>query len=153
MLAHSTPISPNLYDNDYHLWLLQTRQKLETRDFNALDLENLIEEITDLARRDKRAIKNLLKQLVEHLLKLKYWDREKSRNQGHWQREILNFRQQIQDYLNESPSLKPYLNEIYPSCYRDGRQLAANISQLPLNTFPEDPITDLDTLLNPDWLP
>ncbi|TVR09660.1 MAG: DUF29 domain-containing protein [Phormidium sp. GEM2.Bin31] len=153
MLARSTPISPNLYESDYHLWLLETRQKLETQDFNALDLENLIEEITDLARRDKRAIKNLLKHLVEHLLKLKYWKAERERNQGHWQREILNFRQQIQDYLKESPSLKPYFQEIYHPCYRDGRQLAANVSQLPLNTFPEEPITNLETLLNPDWLP
>ena len=153
MLARSTPISPELYESDYQLWLLETRQKLLTRDFNALDLDNLIEEITDLARRDKRAIKSLLKHLIEHLLKLKYWDAEQLKNQGHWQREILNFRQQIQDYLKESPSLRPYLDEIYHPCYRDGRQLAAKISQRPLNTFPEEPITDLETLLNPDWLP
>ncbi|UCJ13535.1 MAG: DUF29 family protein [Phormidium sp. PBR-2020] len=153
MLARSTPISPNLYESDYHLWLLETRQKLETQDFNALDLENLIEEITDLARRDKRKLKSLLIVLIEHLLKLKYWEAERERNQGHWRREIREFRRQIRGLLNESPSLKGYAQDIYHQCHSDGRNNAADLSQLPLNTFPDEPITDLETLLNPDWLP
>lgn len=153
MLARSTPISPELYESDYQLWLLETRQKLLTRDFNALDLDNLIEEITDLARWDKRKLKSLLILLIEHLLKLKYWDAEQERNQGHWRREIREFRRQIRDLLNESPSLNGYARDLYHQCHKDGRDNAADISQLPRSTFPEEPITDLETLLNPDWLP
>ena len=39
----------------------------------SLDLENLIEEVSDLSRREKKKLKNLLIKLFEHLLKLTYW--------------------------------------------------------------------------------
>ncbi|MGK7873303.1 MAG: DUF29 family protein, partial [Xenococcaceae cyanobacterium] len=60
----------------------------------------------------------------EHLLKLKYWQAEQNNNRGHWQGEIANFRKQIKDELEDSPSLRGYLLEILDECYRDGREIA-----------------------------
>jgi hypothetical protein len=75
--------SKKLYDVDYNLWVLETVKQLENREFNALDLDNLIEEVADLSRRDKRKLESLLTRLIEHLLKIKYWQSEKDRNFGH----------------------------------------------------------------------
>ena len=91
--------------------------------------------------------------LIEHLLKLGYWEKEKDRNRGHWEREITNFRKQIKKELRASPSLKRYLSEIYLESYQDGRDLASKRSQLPLSTFPEEPIANLEQILDEDWLP
>jgi DNA repair exonuclease SbcCD ATPase subunit len=142
-----------LYGYDYNLWLLETVRKLECKDFASLDLENLIEEVLDLSRRDKQKLKSLLKKLIEHLLKLKYWQSEREKNQPHWQAEITNFRQLIRDELEASPSLKSYIDEIYLSCYNDARKIASQRSQLPLNIFPEMPTFNLDKVLDEDWLP
>lgn len=60
-----------LYDKDYQLWLEQTIAQLQTQDFSDIDLENLIEEIKSLGKRDKRAICSYLMRLCEHLLKVK----------------------------------------------------------------------------------
>ena len=44
----------NLYDTDYNLWLEETVKQLQAKDFNAIDWENLIEEIASLGRSEKR---------------------------------------------------------------------------------------------------
>lgn len=142
-----------LYDTDYNLWIDETVKHLENKTFNSLDLENLIEEIKDLGRRDKKKLKSLLRNLIEHLLKLKYWQAERSNNRGHWQAEITNFRKQIQDELEDSPSLKPYLQQIFEQCYQDGREIAAARSQMAVDTFPEVPIADLERVLDENWFP
>jgi len=153
MVAQSQQAQQQLYESDYHLWVLETVKKLQNQDFEAIDWDNLIEEVSDLARRDKKKLKSLLKNLSEHLLKLKYWEAEKIRNQGHWQAEITNFRQLIRDELEDSPSLRPYLHEIYPQCYAEARKIASQRSQLSLNTFPEQPIAPLEKVLDENWLP
>ncbi len=66
-----------LYDTDYNLWILETVKYLQNGEFNALDLNNLTEEILDLSERKKRKLESLLTRLIEHLLKLAYWRSEK----------------------------------------------------------------------------
>lgn len=142
----------NLYETDYNLWVLETVKKLEKKDFYSIDLENLIDEVLDLSRRDKRKLESLLMKLIEHLLILSYWEAEKVRNQGHWQREIFNFRKQINRLLADSPSLKSYIENEFYSCYQDGRKMASQHSLLPLNIFPEKPLVNLEQILDENWL-
>ena len=142
-----------LYDTDYNLWVLDIVDKLKNREFNGLDLDNLIEEVEDLGKRDKRKIESLLIRLFEHLLKLRYWKEENNRNRGHWEGEIANFRRQIDRLLQDSPSLKPYLRNLFNECYQDSRFIASKQSQLPLETFPEKPIADFKQVLDKNWLP
>jgi hypothetical protein len=145
--------SKNLYETDYNLWVLETVKKLENRDLDSLDWENLIEEVLSLSRSDKRKLESLLVKLIEHLLKLAYWETERERNKGHWEGEIINFRKQIKRLLKDSPSLKPYLKDFFEECYQDGCEIVSKRSQLPLNTFPEKPIAPLDQILDENWLP
>jgi len=72
MLVEPTQTNKNLYNTDYHLWVTETVNQLERGEFSILDLENLIDEVSDLSRREKRKLESLLTRLFEHLLKLKY---------------------------------------------------------------------------------
>ena len=153
MVAESKQRQKQLYESDYYLWVVETVKQLQNRDLEAIDWENLIEEVSDLSRREKRRLESLLKRLIEHLLKLKYWESQVKDNETHWKREILNFRQQLQEILADSPSLKPYIKEVYPECYRKGRKLASTASGLPLTSFPSEPIAPLDQVLDENWLP
>jgi hypothetical protein len=153
MVAELIKNQKDLYNTDYNLWVLETVNKLEKRDLDSLDWDNLIEEVLDLSRRDKRKLESLLMRLIEHLLILLYWDLEKERNRGHWQGEIINFRKQIKRILKDSPSLKPYLKDVFEECYQDGRDIASQHSQLVLDTFPEKPIASLEQILDENWLP
>jgi hypothetical protein len=66
----------NLYEKDYYLWLEKTINLLENNQFSDLDLENLIEEISSIGKSEKRSLESYLTRLLEHLLKLVYWQSE-----------------------------------------------------------------------------
>jgi hypothetical protein len=142
-----------LYDTDYQLWLAQTVAQLRAHDFGNLDLENLIEEIESLGRNDKRAISSYLMRLCEHLLKVKYWESERSACFRGWDVEIANFRLQIRAILKDSPSLKNYLDENFVSEYQNGRKLFLKASKLGAELIPENPCFTLEQALDEDWLP
>jgi len=153
MLSQVNKKTINLYETDYNLWVLETVKKLQNRDFTKLDLENLIEEVNDLSRRDKRKLENLLTRLIEHLLKLAYWDSERERNIGHWQGEIRGFRKQIKKELRSSPSLKNYCQEIFEECYQDAKEIVSDKSLISLDKFSKLPIAKLEQILDENWFP
>ena len=153
MVADSQQTQKTLYETDYYLWVIETIKQLQNQELEAIDWENLIDEVSDLSRREKRKLQSLFKRLLEHLLKLKYWEDEAERNRRHWRGEIANFRQQIKYQLEDSPSLNSYLKEIFAQSYRDARVMASEKSGLPLSTFPSQPIARFDQILDENWLP
>jgi hypothetical protein len=153
MVSDLKQAQTNLYETDYHLWIEETIKKLQAKEFETIDLENLIEEVSDLSRRQKKKLKNLLIKLFEYLLKLKYWESERELNKGHWLAEIRSFRQKINDELDDSPSLNPYLQNIFTECYQKAKAIVGDRSQLPLQTFSELPIGTLNQVLDENWLP
>jgi hypothetical protein len=88
MVAPLQPATQTIYDQDYYLWLKTTIHQLRAGQFAGVDLDNLIEELESMGRREKRTVKSLLIRLLEHLLKLKYSTSERARNEGHWKGKI-----------------------------------------------------------------
>jgi hypothetical protein len=144
---------PNLYDSDYQLWLESTINQLRQGDFQAVDWPNLLEELADLGKNNRRALKSLLTRLLEHLLKLTYWQSQRDYNQAGWKKEIRNFRLQIADLLADSPSLKSYLREILAKCYLDARNLLIDETKLDASIFPGEVLANLEEILDENWLP
>ena len=139
-----------LYEQDFYLWILSTANQIREGKFDAVDWENVLEELESLGRSDKRELRNRLIVLLEHLLKLAYWT-EKEANARGWLLTITEQRRQIKVILKDSPSLKPFVQEIFAESYQDAVKNAAIASGLDI--FPsESPFTQEDTL-NPDWLP
>ncbi|MEH2362486.1 DUF29 domain-containing protein [Nostoc sp.] len=153
MLTEIQQKSQTLYDQDYYLWLKTTINQLRARQFLSVDLDNLLEELETMGRREKRTIESLLIKLLEHLLKLKCWDKEREPNEGHWKGEIRTFRREIKKALKDSPSLKPYILEIFDECYQDARAEASDRSQLSIDIFPSIPIGSLEQILDENWFP
>ena len=144
---------PNLYDSDYQLWLESTINQLRQGDFQAVDWPNLLEELADLGKSERRALESLLTRLLEHLLKLTYWQSPRDYNPAAWKKEIRNFRLQIADLLEDSPSLKSYLREILAKCYLDARNLMIDETRLDASIFPVEVLASLEEILAENWLP
>jgi hypothetical protein len=144
---------PTLYDSDYQLWLENTINQLRQGDFQGVDWENLLEELADLGKSERRALESLLTRLLEHLLKLTYWQSQRDYNQAGWKKEIRNFRIQIKKILKESPSLKLYLREILQECYLDARNLLIDETELDASIFPGELLANLEEILDENWLP
>lgn len=107
-----------LYNRDFNLWIQKTVSDLKSKNMDAIDWGNLIDEIESMGKSDRRALRSYLERLIEHLLKLKYWNAERGRCERGWKIEIIEFRSRIERILDDSPSLKNYLNEIYPNAHR-----------------------------------
>ncbi len=106
-----------LYDRDFYQWVQETTEKLKTKDFEHVDLENLIEEIESLGTSERSEILNRLATLLEHLLKRIYISMPQEFNG--WERTIREQRRQIKRTLKTSPSLKNYFAEIFDYAYQD----------------------------------
>lgn len=101
------------YNTDFYNWSQQTAERLRRKQFDQIDWGNLIEEIEDMGRKELHAIESFLLRLVEHTLKYKYWESEREWSGRHWQSEIVNFRYQLKKRLDDSPSIRARLPEIY----------------------------------------
>jgi len=139
-----------LYETDFNLWIEQTVYQLKKGDLGALDLEHLIEEISDMGRNNRREVFSRLKVLLMHLLKWKYQPEKRTNS---WTNTIDEQREQLELILKDSPSLKPYLGDIFSECYQKAVRAAANETNLPKQTFPIDCPFTQEQVLDQDYFP
>jgi hypothetical protein len=143
-------MSTTLYEKDYYLWLEETVQLLREGKLRELDVSNLIEEIEDMGKSEKKAIKSNSRILLMHLLKWKYQPNKRSKS---WKSSIIEHRKRIRDSFEDSPSLKVYFADNFDLCYQDAKELAAAETELPIDKFPvQCPFSKKDTLRT-DYLP
>ena len=139
-----------LYERDFCLWLEQQAALLREGRFAELDLDNLIEEIEGMARRDKKAVKNNLVVLLTHLLKHQFQPAQRSSG---WRGSILEHRRRLRDDFEESPSLRPHAATVFAHAYADAREQASTETDLPLDIFPSSSPYTLDQTLDSRFLP
>ena len=138
-----------LYETDFVTWAEHQAALLEQKQFEQLDLANLIDEVLDLSKRERQALYSNLKIILLHLLK---WNYQPAMRSNSWKASIREHRQRVARQLKDSPSLKPYLQEIFADCYQDARLLAADETELPAQTFPADcPYSVSDTQNSDFW--
>ncbi|MTJ07931.1 DUF29 domain-containing protein [Anabaena sp. UHCC 0204] len=139
----------SLYEQDFMAWLTQQKSALASRDVTALDWENLAEELDVMGISEKNELKNRLTVLLTHLLKWQYQSPKRSIS---WFTTIANQRDDLQDLLNEKPSLKQYIPDILPKAYRNSRREASAETNFNLSTFPETCAYNIEEILNPEFL-
>jgi hypothetical protein len=120
----SGTLARTLYDRDWQLWVEQTIQHLENQEFELLDIEHLIQELADLGRSEKNALKGNLMILLAHLLKLRVQCSAPETMKTNWYSSVLEHRQRVLNHLIDTPSLKSFLMEAVEKAYPDGRKLA-----------------------------
>ncbi|MDZ8135892.1 MAG: DUF29 domain-containing protein [Nostoc sp. DedQUE04] len=144
-----------LYEQDFCAWVERTAELLRSHQWDTLDLEHLIEEVVDLGKSQQRALQSALRLVLSHLLKWKYQPERPSRS---WQVTITYERLNIDELLQESPSLQRFLNdaEWINTIYQRARREAMVETGLSEDNFAiacpfsVDEILDLDFYLNAD---
>lgn len=117
-------MSNTLYENDFQLWLKTTIIHLEKREFPELDIEHLIQELTELGKSEKRTLESNLMILLAHLLKLKVQQNAPPSMKDSWYRSVIEHRQRVKKNLRDTPSLKSYLETAIQEAYPDARKIA-----------------------------
>jgi hypothetical protein len=112
-----------LYDQDFYAWTQQQVKLLRSGNLQALDVENLIEEIESLGKQQRQELRNRLGELLGH--------REQ--------------RREITLLLKENPSLKPCLPEALEIGYEKGLDLVLKETPIPMSTLPHIcPFSDVE---------
>ncbi|AGF51753.1 slr2128 [Synechocystis sp. PCC 6803] len=148
----SNPSVPSLYEDDYVAWLDTTLNQLKNHDIEQLDWDNLTEEIEALGREQRHKVESYLLRLLIHLLLYQYWHSEKEWSGKGWEKEIDNFRLEL-DLLLESKVLFNHLTTILEKDYQKARKSAIRKSKLSPEIFPLACPYILEQILDPDWLP
>jgi hypothetical protein len=146
-LQHS---QKSLYETDFVHWVETTVEQLRLQNYACVDWANLIEEIEDMSRRERKSLKSNLIVILLHLLK---WQYQSECRSGSWKGSIREHRRRVNDDLKDSPSLIPYLQEVFAECYANARQQAADETDLPLETFPLNCPYTPEQSLNSEYLP
>ena len=121
MQAHKSDLMnlPALYDRDFALWTDTTVELLKAKQFQHIDLENLIEEIESMGKSQKSAIRNNLIVVLLHLLK---WQYQPDRRSKSWSSSILEHRRRLRDDFLDT-------NTIAPTRYPQGYSRKPEISK------------------------
>jgi hypothetical protein len=144
------PDLKTLYEIDDSLWLEETIELLKNKRYEALDLENLIEELEDLGNEKRLRVASLLEQIIRHFLLLQFWTEERAYNQDHWELEIVNFQIQLKRRL--TTNLCNYLQNELTNIYEDAVFFVRKKTKNKV-TFPDSCPYSLEELLDPNCLP
>ncbi|NCS12516.1 MAG: DUF29 domain-containing protein [Microcystis aeruginosa Ma_QC_Ch_20071001_S25] len=141
------PDLKTLYEIDDSLWLEETIELLKAKNFEALDLDNLIEELEDLGNEKKFRVASFLQQIIRHALLLQFWISEREYNQAHWQAEIISFQYQLKRYL--TTNLRQYLEQEFEQIYFESLRYVRQKNDNKVN-FPDTCPYSLEELLDPN---
>ena len=139
-----------LYEQDLFAWTQQQVNLLTHQRWHELDVENLIDELEGMARRDRREMINRLIILIAHLLK---WEFQPDHQSGSWRGSIQEQRLQLNGLLEDSPSLHQQFIESLEKAYPQAVKLASKETELPTTKFPNECLYELTQLLDEDFPP
>jgi Domain of unknown function DUF29 len=148
--SESVLFTPSLYESDFYAWTLEQAALLRDQQWTQVDLSNLIEEIESLGKQQRQELRNRLSILIGHLLKWEYQSQHRSRS---WLATLRIQRLDVSELLEDSPSLKPYLEEALQKAYLKGVALAVAETNLPERTFPKDCPYSLAQVLGDRFFP
>lgn len=138
------------YDQDYYLWFVDQARMLRSGMWQHVDVEHLAEELEDMGKREKRALRSRMVVLLAHLLKYAYQPKHRGPS---WNGTIREQRKQLEALILDSPSLKPRLIEDLEDSYISAKMLAAGETGLSEAEFPPNCPFTLEQLLDEHFWP
>jgi hypothetical protein len=137
---HVGPAPPDVpvraeYERDFYSWLMEQARLLREGQWQAIDRNNLAEEIESLGREQFNKLASALRVLLLHMLKWDHQSRQRSRS---WALSIATQRLEIEDVLDDNPGLRPRIPEAITRAYRQAPLLAAKETGLKEAGFPAE---------------
>ncbi len=120
MATRIKPEAKSIYDQDFYVWTEVQAELLRQRRFEALDLDNLIEEVEGLGDSKKSAVLSNATVVIEHLLKLQHSPATDPR--AGWVDSVLEHRNRLEYDL--TPRLRQILQDELPRVYAIARRTA-----------------------------
>jgi len=125
---------PTLYNADFYKWSQEQAQLLRLGRFDQIDRENIIAEIEDMGKRERRELRNRLSVLFTHLLKWLYQPNLQGKS---WMSTIKIQRFEINELIEENPSLKHALDDLVERAWKSALLKAEHETGMDSANFPK----------------
>ena len=106
----------SLYDRDFTAWVKLTTQQLKDKNFEHLDLENLIDEVESLISEQKKWIRESLIKILTYAMKRLYLDIPERFHD--WELYILRGQQQLKSDVRDNASILEYWDELFDDAWK-----------------------------------
>ena len=144
------------YEDDFYAWTRHQAEVLRTMPVsdNRFDREHVAEEIEDLGKSERDAIRSQIRRIIEHFLKLAYSRAKQPRFD--WMHSISDARAILEDKM--SPTLRGDVETTLERLYVGARRSAALTlrafgEEKAAQGFPEKCPYSLDEICREDWYP
>ena len=121
------------YERDYYAWAMKNAQLIRQGKLSEIDLNNIAEELEDVGKSERRALRNHIKNVILHLLKWRY---QPNFREASWRQSVRNGRIAIHEIVTESPSLNRDIAQLIESEYSSAQADAVDETGLSASTFP-----------------
>jgi hypothetical protein len=136
MMGAMETTTKTLYDTDFVAWTEETARLIRECRFHDVDLAHLAEEIEDLGKSQRDAVRSQLQRMLLHLLKQRI---QPERAAASWRALITSARAEIEPKLDSSPSLRTDLEESLEALYKRAIRDAIYETKLSRNRADEIP--------------
>lgn len=136
------------YMRDFYSWLMEQARLVREGRWEALDRENLAEEIESLGREQFNKLESALRVLLTHILK---WEHQPAMRSRSWALSIKVQRTDVEDILSDNPGLKPRIPEAITRGYRKARIEAAKETGLEESAFSGTCVYSFDDLMSREF--
>jgi hypothetical protein len=147
------PKGRDAYERDYYGWIQQNARAIREGRVKDVDWANVAEELEDMGKSERRALRSQLARLLAHLLKWPHQSQRRRSSQHSWRATIEHARDSTRELIEENPSLKPELPEIFSKSYSDALAQVVGETNLPKKTFPATCPWSFDQVLDEDFWP
>ncbi|MGH8613480.1 MAG: DUF29 domain-containing protein [Gammaproteobacteria bacterium] len=122
------------YEQDFFAWAMTNARLLREGKLEQIDIENLAEELEGMGKTQQRVLISRLTVLLAHLMK---WQLQPELRSRSWKNTIKVQRIDLQELLEDNPSLRPQTGEALNRAYRKAKLLAAGDTNMEETSFPE----------------
>ncbi|HWP49401.1 MAG TPA: DUF29 domain-containing protein [Candidatus Limnocylindrales bacterium] len=138
------------YEKDFYAWLMKNAELIRQGKFSEVDTENVAEELEAMGRSEKQELMNRLTLLLVYLLK---WQFQPVRRSKSGKNTIITQRLDIQELLNESPSLRQELEQGIEIAYQKAKLKAEDETGIDLRHFPIKCPFSFEQILDDNFFP
>lgn len=104
-----------LYDTDFVEWTAHVAEMLRQGRFDEGGFEHIAEEIEDLGKCERSAVRSQLHRMLMHLVKQRI---QPAKSESSWRRSIAEGRTEVEFKLEDSPSLRRYAEQNLEAIWR-----------------------------------
>ncbi|QXF33574.1 hypothetical protein CE143_10715 [Photorhabdus luminescens] len=138
------------YETDVVVWANEQAALLRAGKFSEIDIVNIVEEIEDVGKSEKRELASRMAVLLSHLL---MWQFQLEHRGSSWQRIIKEQRKALALHIKETPSLKSTIADEnwFAKVWSDA--VSSAVDETGLDMFPDECIWNINQIFSQEFYP